>query len=537
MASEIRVDKINSLSGVGTVTLSPTGVDIAGITTAETLKATTGIVTTLTATTGIVTTLTANTVTSLGAVSGTTGTFSAAVSGTTGTFSSSVSGTTGTYSDDVTVTGSNKKFITNSSSSGDYIRLYAAGGTGKWDIYGNGANLRFSDNDSAGSIVFDRDVIVGSAVTISESGIDASGVGVTCSNINGGQIAGRRNIIINGAMNVTQRGTSHTPSNSTSTYQIDRFIMENANDGAYTVSQSSTVPDNKFKHSLKVDVTTADTSLSSAQYCQFQQRVEGTNLTAVENFRQPMTFSFWVRSNKTGNYSFTLQQSDNSSRQMSGQYTISAANTWEKKIITVPADSSGTVNDDNGIGMTITWGLAYGSNYTSGSLSTNNAFKNYSVGDFGAGQGVNILDSTSNEWYLTGVQMEIGTQATPFEHRHVTDEVALCQRYFYRYRTYHTYGQFFSWISYGNTDQRTQNIFFPVPMRSSPSLSYNTDMSQYQNLGLGGNITQFQLADDGTNRDSTALRVTTADTITSGYGGRVRATSGTEGYFDFDAEL
>ena len=537
MASEIRVDKINSLSGVGTVTLSPTGVDIAGITTAATLKATTGIVTTLTATTGIVTTLTANTVTSLGAVSGTTGTFSAAVSGTTGTFSSAVSGTTGTYSDDVTVTGSGKKFITNSSSSGDYIRLYAAGGTGKWDIYGNGANLRFSDNDSAGSIVFDTDVIVGSAVTISESGIDASGIGITFANVNGGQIAGRRNFIINGAMNVAQRGTSHTPSNSTSTYQLDRFLMENNNSGAYTVSQSSTAPTDKFKHSLKLDVTTADTSLSASQYCQFQHRVEGTNLTAVEDFTQPMTFSFWVRSNKTGNYSFTLQQSDNSSRQMSGQYTINAANTWEKKIITVPADSSGAVNDDNGLGLTITWGLAYGSTYNSGSLSTNNAFKNYSAGDFGAGQEVNILDSTDNEWYLTGVQMEIGTQATPFEHRHVTDEVALCQRYFYRYRTYHTYGQFFSWISYGNTDQRSQNIFFPVPMRSSPSLSYNTDMSQYQNLGLGGSISQFQLADGGTNRDSTALRVTTADTITSGYGGRVRATGTTEGYFDFSAEL
>ena len=139
MASEIRVDKINSLSGVGTVTLSPTGVDIAGITTASTLKATTGIVTTLTATTGIVTTLTANTVTSLGAVSG----------------------TTGTYSDDVTVTGSNKKFITNSSSSGDYIRLYAAGGTGKWDIYGNGANLRIGNNDSGGIFQVDHSVQFG----------------------------------------------------------------------------------------------------------------------------------------------------------------------------------------------------------------------------------------------------------------------------------------------------------------------------------------------------------------------------------------
>ena len=208
MASEIRVDKITSLSGVGTITPSPTGIDIAGITTVATLKATTGIVTTLTATTGIVTTLTANTVTSLGAVSGTTGTFSGAVSGTTGTFSGAVSGTTGTFSgavsgttatftDDVEIAdtikhsgdtntkirfatndqisfetngsekvvidssgtistkAANAQFKSDSSNSGDWVRMYAGSGTGQWDIYGNGDHLRFTDNASAGAARFD----------------------------------------------------------------------------------------------------------------------------------------------------------------------------------------------------------------------------------------------------------------------------------------------------------------------------------------------------------------------------------------------
>ena len=365
---------------------------------------------------------------------------------------------------------------------------------------GSGVTISSDGDVFTTGITTSSTVIVGSGVTISESGIEASGIGVTCANINGGQIAGRRNIIINGAMNIAQRGTSHTPSNSTSTYQIDRFIMENSNGGAYTVSQSSTAPDNKFKHSLKVDVTTADTSLSSAQYCQFQQRVEGTNLTAVENFRQPMTFSFWVRSNKTGNYSFTLQQSDNSSRQMSGQYTISAANTWEKKIITVPADSSGAVNDDNGIGMTITWGLAYGSNYTSGSVATNNAFKTYSSTDFGAGQGVNLLDSTDNEWYLTGVQMEIGTQATPFEFRSFGEELLLCQRYYYNHAdggTNYAMGgnNGETTISENATMYQSSNMFcsikFPTQMRAKPTLEIETGSNYYISFSNGASKGNF----------------------------------------------
>ena len=354
--------------------------------------------------------------------------------------------------------------------------------------------------DAAGAIgitsVKASNVNVGAAVTITESGIEASGIGITCANINGAQVGGPRNIIINGAMNIAQRGTSIAITGSSNVYIADRFFTENNHDGAWTFTQSSTVPDNKFKNSLKVDVTTADTSLASNQYCQVQQRIEAQNLHAVENFRQPMTFSFWVRSNKTGNYSFTLQQNDNSNRQMPGQYTINAANTWEKKIITVPADSSGLVNDDSGIGLILTWGLAYGSNYTSGSVATNNAFKAYSSSDFGAGQGVNLLDSTDNEWYLTGVQLEVGTQATPFEHRNFGDELARCQRYYQQYtgvanRIY------------------VQNVYrvqhpLPVQMRATPtftkSYGYSTGLQtdntaadtdtlnwdlQYTNAGTG----------------------------------------------------
>ena len=339
--------------------------------------------------------------------------------------------------------------------------------------------------DAAGAIGITSmkasNVNVGAAVTITESGIEASGIGITCANINGAQVGGPRNIIINGAMNIAQRGTSIAITGSSNVYIADRFFTENFHDGAWTFTQSSTVPDNKFKNSLKVDVTTADTSIAASQYCQVQQRIEAQNLHAVENFRQPMTFSFWVRSNKTGNYSFTLQQNDNSNRQMPGQYTINAANTWEKKIITVPADSSGLVNDDNGIGLILTWGLAYGSNYTSGSVATNNAFKAYSGSDFGAGQGVNLLDSTDNEWYLTGVQMEVGSQATPFEHRSFTEELTLCQRYCEILLQGEADGAYMvNSVGY-TTNQLYGIVRFAVEKRISPTLVHTTGTNYYVN--------------------------------------------------------
>ena len=234
MASEIRVNKIENRSGLGTVTFADTGVDLAGIVTATT--------------------------------------FSGSGASLTNVPDSALSA------------------VTSSKLTGALPALDGSALTGvaSTDNIRTNTDATFLKGVNVSGIA-----TVGSAVTISESGIEASGIGITCANINGGQISGRRNLIINGAMNVAQRGTSHTPSNSTSTYQIDRFIMENNNGGAYTVSQSTTVPSNQFKNSLKLDVTTADTSLTANQYCQFQQRIEAQNLQAVQNFRQPITISFW----------------------------------------------------------------------------------------------------------------------------------------------------------------------------------------------------------------------------------------------------
>ena len=289
-------------------------------------------------------------------------------------------------------------------------------------------NVRTGILEVAGIATFSSDVKIGAAVTISESGIEASGIGITVANINGGAISGRRNMIINGAMQIAQRDTSFTADGN---YTLDRWKVDDAmSAGAATITQSTTSPDG-FSNSLKVDITSADTSVAAGEYSQVYQYIEAQNLQQLAygtSAAKTVTLSFYVRSNKTGNYNVGILQDDASSRLVSLQYTINSADTWERKSLTIPGDASGQINNDNGIGYSLFWGLAYGTTYTSGSLQS--SFSAYSSANFAAGQAVNLFDSTSNEWYITGVQLELGSQATPFEHRSYGEELTLCQRYY-----------------------------------------------------------------------------------------------------------
>ena len=234
-----------------------------------------------------------------------------------------------------------------------------------------------------------------------------------------------RNLIINGAMSVAQRGTSFTV---TDAYTLDRYKFKENTAGAVTVTQSSTAPDG-FSYSLKVDVTTADTSMGSTDHGVLMYHVEGYNF-AQANFgssaAKKVTLSFWVRSNKTGTYGVALQNNAQNRARVK-EYTISSADTWEHKTITLDGDTAGTWLTTNGTGGKITWGLAGGSTYATSDLSN---WKSSNL--FLTSNQVNLFDSTSNEWYLTGVQLEVGEKATPFEYRSYGDELAKCQRYFYK---------------------------------------------------------------------------------------------------------
>ena len=243
---------------------------------------------------------------------------------------------------------------------------------------------------------------------------------------------GNRNLVINGAMNVAQRATSSTSQTSAGYKTCDRWRVLITTQGTWTISQSSTTPNGEFSSSLKFDCTTADASPAASDQVAVETRLEAQDVTHLgygNSDAKAVTVSFWVRSNKTGTYTFEIFAQD-PDRLNSTTYTIDSADTWEKKEITVPADTSGSgITDDNGIGIIVKWWLGAGSTFTGGTFTNNVWEANVNANRVHSSQ-VNLADSTDNEWYITGVQLELGEQATPFEHRSFADDLALCQRYY-----------------------------------------------------------------------------------------------------------
>jgi hypothetical protein len=236
--------------------------------------------------------------------------------------------------------------------------------------------------------------------------------------------AGRRNLIINGAMQVAQRGTSAVTAQDG--FPVDRMrIISNTTD--FSATQSSTVPPNStFRHSLKVDCTTVKGTINSSTYAGIIYLIEGFDASSLmwgTPNAQPITVSFWVRSNITGTYYWGTKNSV-ANRAFSKAYTIEAADTWEYKSFTIPGDVTGSWITDNGQGLSSDFWLA-GANTA---IATQDTWYGGNI-NMGTDQ-VNLFDNTANEWYLTGVQIEVGKVATPFEHRSYGEELALCQRYY-----------------------------------------------------------------------------------------------------------
>ena len=242
-----------------------------------------------------------------------------------------------------------------------------------------------------------------------------------------------RNLIINGAMQVAQRATSVTGVTGDGYQAVDRWRTNSGSLGTFTLSQSTDAPDG-FATSHKYDCTTADASPAAGDFLIFEQRVEAQDLQQLKygtSLPNKVTLSFYVKSNKTGTYIAELalpDASNNSNNQQS--YTINSANTWERKTLTYVGNTTDAINNDTGIGMNVFFWLGAGSTYSGGTL-TQNTWANTSAANRAVGQ-VNLADSTSNEWLITGVQLELGEQATPFEHRSFADELHRCQRYFQR---------------------------------------------------------------------------------------------------------
>ena len=289
------------------------------------------------------------------------------------------------------------------------------------------------------------------------------------------QIGGRRNILINGAMQVAQRGTSFTSIGGTAgVYSLDRmrygFTM---NSGRFTITQSTDSP-NGFANSLKVDITTAESSLNSSSGAAFSQFLEGQD---VQQFKkgtsdaEEYSLSFHVKSNVTGTYIVELFDNDNT-RQVSKSYTIDSANTWERKTITFPADTTGAFDNDNASSLFVQWFLASGTDRTSGTLNTSWASStnaNRAVGQ------ANLFSSTDNEWYITGMQLEVGSTATPFEHRSFGEEFSLCSRY---YEVAEAYGNSYHYNDQtSSSDREDLTATYKVEKRTTPTLTVTNQSS------------------------------------------------------------
>jgi hypothetical protein len=276
-----------------------------------------------------------------------------------------------------------------------------------------------------------------------------------------------RNMIINGAMQVAQRGTSSTDFFYAS---VDRFqLSKNATDNlAITQSQDSDNPAGQgFGSSFKVNITTAESALAADENMNFHQRIEGQNLQRLEkgtSNAKSSTVSFWVKSNTTGTYVLELFDNDNN-RHAAKTYTIDSANTWEKKTITFVGDTTGALDNDANRSMDVRWWLAAGSNFTSGTLPT--GWASLTTANRAVGQ-VNLMASTNN-WYITGIQWEVGDVATAFEHRSFSDELRRCQRYYYQLGPIATDKASVGMALCTTTTTVDGNMDLPVTMRTAPT--------------------------------------------------------------------
>jgi len=346
------------------------------------------------------------------------------------------------------------------------------------------------------------------------------------------QIGGRRNMVINGAFQLAQRGTSFT-SVAASAYHLDRFRTGMGDTTArFTVTQA-TAGLNGFANSLKYDCTTAEASLSNADARLFvTQRIEGQDLQQLKkgtSDAEKVTVSFYVKSTKTGTYILNLIDHDNN-RQISKAYTISSSGTWEQKILTFDGDTTGALGDDNGNSFSLNWWLIAGTNHSGGTLATSwQGYAGASDYEDSAVGNVNLGDSTSNTWEITGIQLEVGEQATPFEHRSFGEELALCQRYFttsYPDGTAigNAYGSAAGLVYYRASDNdfamSSTSQFFPVTMRASPTItiystktgtsgSVTTEFSGTEyGSAVGGNITnKYFTPQDGSSAVTGNVRV------------------------------
>ena len=324
-------------------------------------------------------------------------------------------------------------------------------------------------------------------------------------------------LIINGDMQIAQRGTSFTGITSGNTYGLDRQVLTISGLGTWTMSQESDAPTGQgFSKSLKLDCTTAQASPTGSNNLRLNYRFEGQDLQVLKkgtSNAEAVTISFWVKSAKTGTYILELLDGDNL-RQISQAYTISSANTWEKKVLSFAGDTTGALDNDNELSLYLFFWLGAGSDFTSGTLNTSWASStnaNRAVGQ------VNLADSTSNDWYMTGLQLEVGTfdanSIPPFQFEDRGTSLARCQRYYEK--TYNLdvdpgtgsnpVGRY-QFYSYGLDDNQRFPIRYHTRKRAAPTIVAYSSADGTSGKASNGGGTNYTVTSDSIGESGFGLK-------------------------------
>ena len=373
-------------------------------------------------------------------------------------------------------------------------------------------------------------------------GVGASAAAITVNNTDGTCTANitnnlsNRRLTINGDMKISQRGTSFNQA-ADADYTLDRFAVFRNGAGIMDIEQSTTVPAGEgFKNSLKCTVDTADSSIGGTDFGGLFHKIEGQDIKQLEfgnSSAKQFTLSFFVRSNITGTYSVSFRNGS-ANRYLVKEYTISSADTWKKITITDTADLTGTWATDNTTGLQINWCLWEG-----GFTAAPNTWGTGNV--VGSTNNVNWVATVGNTFYLTGVQLEVGSVATDFEHLSVAEELRRCQRYFAKYSSIGSnYAQFLLTTGY-STDTDSRGMFhFVVEMRAAnPSFSYSGssgNVSDFVDMG-GKAINLFQITNDGTGKNTGIRCIFSGSNTSAGFSHVIRANNTANAFFAFDAEL
>jgi hypothetical protein len=359
--------------------------------------------------------------------------------------------------------------------------------------------------------------------------------------------AGRRNLIINGGMQVAQRGTSSSTGTSNTYSTVDRMKHNTSlpsGVSTLTYSQDTDAPDG-FGYSYKVTPDqSATAALTGGNRSIAMTIIEAQDLQQLafgSSDAKPFTVSFWIKSNLTGTFTLELESPDSGSSYLffTKALTINTSGVWEYKTVTIPPHVNGTMNNDNDVGLVVAFWLAAGPTFTSGGNPSDGSWHSSTNANRADPSNINIYSSSSNYVQITGVQLELGKVATPFEHRSYGEELALCQRYYFRLQADGALSLFYT-MGQGYTSNGVFGAYsFPVEMRTRPTALEQTGTASdyFIDNGSGTSAACTSVPTFGSSTNKYAASIVYTSTGNSAAGAARGMYINTNGYLGWSAEL